>query len=75
MAKHIELKTMNQGTALAMGTLALPHLVTRGRGVQGQLTAAVMAYPTASRCRPCRPSPPFSRHAKTPQSECDADVP
>ena len=27
MTKHIGLKAMNQGTALAMGTLALPPLV------------------------------------------------
>src|SRR5271163_2051556 len=30
MTKHIGLKTMNQGTALAMGTLALPPLVIEG---------------------------------------------
>ena len=30
MTKHIELKTVNQGTALATGTLALPSLVIEG---------------------------------------------
>ena len=30
MTKHIELKTINQGTALATGTLALPPLVIEG---------------------------------------------
>ena len=30
MTEHIELKAMNQGTALATGTLALPSLVTEG---------------------------------------------
>ena len=30
MTKHIGLKTMNQGTALATGTLALPPLVIEG---------------------------------------------
>jgi len=30
MTKHIELKTVNQGTALATGTLALPPLVIEG---------------------------------------------
>ena len=30
MTKRIELKTMNQGTALATGTLALPPLVIEG---------------------------------------------
>jgi hypothetical protein len=30
MTKHIGLKTMHQGTALAMGTLALPPLVIEG---------------------------------------------
>ena len=30
MTKHIGLKTMNQGTALAMGTLALRPLVIEG---------------------------------------------
>jgi hypothetical protein len=30
MMKRIELKTMNQGTALATGTLALPPLVIEG---------------------------------------------
>ena len=30
MRKHIGLKSMNQGTALAMGTLALPPLVIEG---------------------------------------------
>src|SRR5260370_5278185 len=30
MAKHKGLKAMNQGTALAMGTLALPRLVIEG---------------------------------------------
>jgi len=30
MTKHIGLKTVNQGTAQAMGTLALPPLVIEG---------------------------------------------
>src|SRR5258708_3706537 len=30
MTKHIELKRLNQGTALATGTLALPPLVIEG---------------------------------------------
>jgi hypothetical protein len=30
MMKHIELKTVNQGTALATGALALPPLVIEG---------------------------------------------
>jgi hypothetical protein len=30
MTKHIELKAVNQGTALATGTLALPPLVIEG---------------------------------------------
>jgi hypothetical protein len=30
MTKHIELKRFNQGTALTMGTLALPPLVIEG---------------------------------------------
>jgi hypothetical protein len=30
MMKHIELKTVNQGTALATGALALPPLVNEG---------------------------------------------
>ena len=30
MTKHIGLKAINQGTALAMGTLALPPLVIEG---------------------------------------------
>ena len=30
MTKHIELKAVNQGTALAAGTLALPTLVIEG---------------------------------------------
>jgi len=30
MTKHIELETVNQGTALATGTLALPPLVIKG---------------------------------------------
>ena len=44
MTKHIELKKVNQETALATGTLVLPPLVIEGtRGVQGQLRPSVPA--------------------------------
>ena len=45
MTKHIELKTVNQGTALATGTLALPPLVIEG--------LEELLRPSVPACRDC----------------------
>ena len=71
MMKRIELKTMNQGTALATGTLALPPLVIEGledfKGSFDRLclqagTAAIEAMLAADAEQLCGKR--YQRHAK-----------
>src|SRR2546427_10235586 len=73
MTKHIELKRLNQGTALATGTLALPPLVIEGleefKGSFDRLclqagTAAIEAMPAADAEQLCGKR--YQRHADRP---------
>src|SRR2546430_16106960 len=73
MTKHIELKRLNQGTALATGTLALPPLVLEGleefKGSFDRLclqagTAAIEAMLAAGAGQLCGKG--YQRHADRP---------
>src|SRR5258708_11982614 len=73
MTKHIELKRLNQGTALATGTLALPPLVIEGleefKGSFDRLclqagTAAIEAMLAADAEQVC--GKPYQHHADQP---------